>query len=290
MLTRGAAVRDSTGRAVRMAGSMTDITERKAAERQLLHDAFHDGLTGLANRALFVDRLGQILASVPRRPGAHFSVLFLDLDRFKTVNDSLGHAAGDELLIAIARRLERFLRPGDTVARLGGDEFAILLADATSASDAIRVAERVQEVLAEEFTIGGHPVFVTARIGIALSDSTEASPEAILRNADIAMYRAKASGRARFEVLDREMHSNVLRLIKLETDLRRGLERGELVMHYQPIVSLGTGRIVGFEGLETAEQVRRLRRLGCPHGQGFWFARPLDAAAAGELIASGPSW
>jgi len=249
VLTRGAAVRDRNGRAVRMAGSMTDITERKVAERQLLHDAFHDGLTGLANRALFVDRLGQILASVPRRPGTHFSVLFLDLDRFKTVNDSLGHAAGDELLVAIARRLERFVRPGDTVARLGGDEFSVLLTDAASASDAIRVAERVQEVLAEEFTIGGHPVFVTASIGIALSDSTEGSPEAILRNADIAMYRAKASGRARFEVFDREMHSSVLRLLKLETDLRRGLERGEFVMHYQPIVSLGTGRIVGFEGL-----------------------------------------
>jgi len=249
VMTRGAAVRDPSGRVLRIAGSMTDITARKVAEQQLLHDAFHDGLTGLANRALFVDRLGVAIAGLPRRRDAHFAVLFLDIDRFKTVNDSLGHAAGDELLVALARRLERFVRPGDTVARLGGDEFALLLTGAAEAGDAILVAKRVHEILAEPFTVKGHQVWVTASIGIALSVTGDPSPEGILRDADIAMYRAKAAGRARSEVFDRDMHSSVLRLLKLESDLRRGVERGEFVMHYQPIVALASGRIVGFEGL-----------------------------------------
>ncbi len=249
VMTRGAAVHDATGRAMRIAGSMTDITARKLAEQQLLHDAFHDGLTGLANRALFVDRLGVAVAGLPRRRDSHFAVLFLDLDRFKTVNDSLGHAAGDELLNTLARRLERFVRPGDTVARLGGDEFAILLTGAAEAGDAILVANRVHEILTEPFAVRGHQVWLTTSIGIALSATGDSSPEGILRDADIAMYRAKAAGRARSEVFDRDMHSSVLRLLKLESDLRRGVERGEFLMHYQPIVSLATGRIVGFEGL-----------------------------------------
>ncbi len=249
VLTRGVAIRDRHGRATRMAGSQTDITGRKRAEQQLLYDAFHDGLTGLANRALFTDRLGVVMAGRHRKSETRFAVLFLDLDRFKNINDSLGHTTGDKLLQGIAHRLELTLRPGDTVARLGGDEFAILLSQVADVADAIHVAERVQEVVSKPFLIDSHEVFVTASIGIALSGVTTEKAEDILRDADIAMYRAKAAGRARYEVFDQEMHRHAVRLLSVETDLRRALEREEFVMHYQPIVSLATGSIVGFEGL-----------------------------------------
>jgi diguanylate cyclase (GGDEF)-like protein/PAS domain S-box-containing protein len=249
ILTRGVVVRDSAGRVTRMAGSQTDITTRKRAEQQLVYDAFHDGLTGLANRALFTDRLGVVLAARRRQQEVRFAVLFLDLDRFKNINDSLGHTTGDKLLKGIARRLEKALRPGDTVARLGGDEFAILLSVATDVSDAIHVAGRIQEIVSKPFTIDAHEVFVTTSIGIALSSPATEKAEDILRDADIAMYRAKAAGRARYEVFDQEMHKHAVRLLAVETDLRRALERDDLVMHYQPIVALDTSRIVGFEGL-----------------------------------------
>ncbi len=248
VLTRGAVVRDGAGTVVRMAGSQTDITTRKRAEQQLVYDAFHDGLTGLANRALFIDRLGVVLAA-RRRRDLRYAVLFLDLDRFKNINDSLGHSTGDQLLRGIARRLEKALRPGDTVARLGGDEFAILLSAVVDVGDAIHVAERILEIVSEPFMIGAHEVFATTSIGIALSSSATEKPEDILRDADIAMYRAKAAGRARYEVFDQEMHRNAVKLLAIETDLRRALERNDFVMHYQPIVALDSGRIVGFEGL-----------------------------------------
>ncbi len=249
VLARGVAVRDDRGRAYRMAGSQTDITARKRAEHQLQHDALHDGLTGLANRVLFMDRLACALADLQRRAAPNFAVLFFDLDRFKNINDSLGHTLGDKLLVGIARRLEHFLRPGDTVARLGGDEFAILIHRVDDASGAIHVADRIQEVLCMNFSIDGHDVMVTASIGIAHSSTGYTNPEEILRDADIAMYRAKAAGKARYEVFDRDMHHSAVALLKLETELRRSANRGEFEMHYQPIVSLEHGRIVGFEGL-----------------------------------------
>jgi diguanylate cyclase (GGDEF)-like protein/PAS domain S-box-containing protein len=249
VLARGVAVRGPDGSAYRMAGSQTDITARKRAEHQLQHDALHDGLTGLANRVLFMDRLAYALADLQRRAQPHFAVLFFDLDRFKNINDSLGHTLGDKLLVGIARRLEHFLRPGDTVARLGGDEFAILIHRVDDASGAIHVADRIQEILSMNFLIDGHDVLVTASIGIAHSSTGYTNPEEILRDADIAMYRAKAQGKARYEVFDRDMHQSAVSLLKIETELRHSVHRNEFVMHYQPIVSLTHGRIVGFEGL-----------------------------------------
>ena len=249
VLARGVAVRDESRKPARMAGSQTDIMARKRAEHQLQHDALHDALTGLANRVLFMDRLSCALADLQRRAKPHFAVLFFDLDRFKNVNDSLGHTLGDKLLVGIARRLEHFLRPGDTVARLGGDEFAILLNRVEDAGGAIHVAERIQETLGKDFSVDGHEVFVTASIGIAHSVTGYQNPEEILRDSDIAMYRAKAGGKARYEVFDRDMHQSAVALLKLETELRRSVQRGDFVMHYQPIVSLAHGRIVGFEGL-----------------------------------------
>jgi diguanylate cyclase (GGDEF)-like protein/PAS domain S-box-containing protein len=249
VLTRGVVVRDASGRAVRMAGSMTDVTHRKLAEEQLLRDAFHDGLTGLANRNLFLDRLAVSLAARSRGAGEPFALLFLDLDRFKTVNDSLGHGVGDQLLVAMARRLEQLVRPGDTVARLGGDEFAILVSNVRDATAAAHVADRLQDHLAAPFEMDDQEVFVTASIGIALSADSEAGAEGMLRDADLAMYRAKAAGRGRYEVFDLELHRAVVQLLKMEIELRRAVGARDFVMHYQPIVALDSGRIVGFEAL-----------------------------------------
>jgi diguanylate cyclase (GGDEF)-like protein/PAS domain S-box-containing protein len=257
VLTRGALVRDERGRLVRLAGSMTDISARKRAEESLIYDAFHDGLTGLANRSLFLDRLGVALAGLRRNPGHRFAVLFLDLDRFKTVNDSLGHGAGDRLLVTIARRLERLTRPIDTVARLGGDEFALIASGVEDSAGAAHVAERLQQGLAEPFTVGDQEVFVTASIGIALPDDDTADAEGLLRDADLAMYRAKAAGRGCYEVFDLELHRAAVALLKLETELRRAVAAGDFVMHYQPIVALRTGRIMGFEALARWMHPRR---------------------------------
>ena len=257
MLVRGLAVRDERGRATRMAGSQTDITVRKAAEARLLHDAFHDALTDLPNRALFLDRLAQSIRRAHRRREFKFAVLFLDLDRFKLVNDSLGHAVGDELLKEVALRLRATLRPGDTVARLGGDEFAILLEDIRAVSNARTAAERIHAGLTRPITAAGHEVFTSASIGIAHSLHGYTSPDDVLRDADTAMYRAKSYGRARHELFDAELHSSVLSRLRMETDLRRALERGELRVHYQPIVNLRTNTTVGFEALARWECPKR---------------------------------
>jgi diguanylate cyclase (GGDEF)-like protein len=233
-----------------MAGSQSDVTARKLAEERLQHDAFHDPLTGLPNRALFMDRLGMAIAHAKRRLSYTFAVLFIDLDRFKNVNDSLGHSAGDELLIAVARRLESCLRPGDTVARLGGDEFTILLDEVADVDHAVQVARRLHQVMAQPFKTQGHEVFVTISLGITVGAGGDYErPEDVLRDADTAMYDAKTSGKARDAVFDREMHDRAVALLELETDLRRAVERSEFEIHYQPIVSLTTGRIDAFEAL-----------------------------------------
>jgi diguanylate cyclase (GGDEF)-like protein/PAS domain S-box-containing protein len=242
-------VREAQPGSARLIFQIQDITDRKRAEEQLLHDAFHDTLTGLPNRALFIDRLKLTLARA-KRLGAHqFAVLFLDLDRFKVINDSLGHMIGDHLLVGIARRLETCLRPGDTVARLGGDEFTILLEDIDDIKEAVAVAKRVEKELSLPFNLGGHEVFTTVSIGIAPSSTGYERPEDVLRDADTAMYRAKSLGKSRHEVFDKAMHAHAVSLLHLETDLRRALERQEFTAHYQPIVSLETGHIEGFEAL-----------------------------------------
>lgn len=239
MLSRGLAVWDSDSKATRMAGSQTDITEAKVS----------DALTGLPNRLLFMDRLGRMTERAKYVEDYRCAVLFLDLDRFKVVNDSLGHLIGDQLLIEVAKRLRACLHTADTVARLGGDEFTILLEDIKQISDATGVAERIQKELAAPFSLNGQEVFTTASIGIALSDKSYEKPEDLLRDADTAMYRAKALGKARYELFDAEMRERAVTRLSLETDLRRAVLRKEFRVHYQPIVSLLNGQICGFEAL-----------------------------------------
>ena len=242
-------LRNEEGRVTGSAGIGVDVTESRAAADKLLHDAFHDSLTGLPNRALFMDRLEHRLARQKRRPGEGFSVLFLDVDRFKVVNDSLGHVRGDELLVAIARRISACLRPGDTVARLGGDEFTILLEDVATRSDATKIADRIHDELGAPVNLQGQEVFSAVSIGIAHGAVSYTRPGEILRDADTALYRAKAQGRGRSVEFDPSMHDRAVALLQLETDLRRALERNELRLHYQPVVSLTTGRITGAEAL-----------------------------------------
>jgi len=248
ILSRGLAVLDETGEATRLAGSQTDITERKVAVERLTHDAFHDALTQLPNRALFMDRLERAMESLRRHPDSLFAVLFLDLDRFKVVNDSLGHSLGDELLIAVARRLSGMIRTSDTFARLGGDEFAMLIEGIDHETDAVRTAQRILDSLNISFDAGGHEIFTSASIGIALSSGYRRAQD-MLRDADIAMYRAKSRGKARHELFDTAMHERALKLLQFETDLRRAIDRGELRVYYQPIVSMLTGKLLGFEAL-----------------------------------------
>ena len=249
VLSRGVAIRDRSGNLQRMAGSLTDISARKRAEGQLIHDALHDNLTALPNRNLLLDRLDQAIKQLRRRPRANFAVLFIDLDRFKTINDSLGHGVGDQLLMDFAQRLSRLLRPGDTVARLGGDEFAVLLIDILSINSVTQIAHRILNLSAQKFTIDGNDIFISASIGIAMGSSVYRAPEEVLRDADIAMYRAKTSGKSRYEIFDRQMHHEVVEALRLETDLRSAVQRGEFSMFYQPIISLSEGRLVGFESL-----------------------------------------
>jgi diguanylate cyclase (GGDEF)-like protein/PAS domain S-box-containing protein len=245
----GVPFRDSGGEIIGTLGVVTDVTERKRAEKRLRQAALYDALTGLPNRLLFRERLDHAILRAKRREEYRFAVLFLDLDRFKVINDSLGHHVGDELLAMVAQRLRSCLRPEDSVARFGGDEFAILLEGIEEVSDATRVAERIQASLSAPVDLGGLEVFTSASIGIVLNSAAYERPEYLLRNADMAMYRAKAAGQARFEVFDRAMHARALSRLQMETDLRRALEREEFRVHYQPIISLETGRIMGLEAL-----------------------------------------
>jgi diguanylate cyclase (GGDEF)-like protein/PAS domain S-box-containing protein len=227
-----------------------DISRRKQMEEKLLHDAFHDALTGLPNRALFMDHV-RLAVERARRPQKRylFAVLFLDLDRFKVINDSLGHTIGDQLLIATAARIQKCLRHLDTVARFGGDEFAVLLDGIEDANDTIRVAQRLLREITTPINVDGHEVFTSVSIGIALSSTGYERPEDVVRDADTAMYRAKAAGKSRYEIFDIAMHSRAVALQRLETDLRRAVEREEFVIHYQPIMSLSDDSIQGFEAL-----------------------------------------
>jgi diguanylate cyclase (GGDEF)-like protein/PAS domain S-box-containing protein len=249
VLCRGAAVRRPDGQATRIAGSQTDVTERAAVQEQLRRAAFHDPLTGLPNRLLFLELLGQVLDRSERHPEHVFAVLFLDIDRFKVINDSLGHLIGDELLVAVSRRLEAGMREGDVIARLGGDEFTILLNDLDEPAQASAVASRVLAALRDPFSIKGREVFVSASIGIALSVGRYRQAEHIMRDADTAMYRAKALGKARYVIFDESMHALAVDRLRLESDLRRAIERGEFALHYQPIVALKSGEWTAFEAL-----------------------------------------
>jgi diguanylate cyclase (GGDEF)-like protein/PAS domain S-box-containing protein len=234
-----------------------DITERKRTEERLRHGAMLDALTGLPNRNLFMDRLSGCMARAKRRPQYRFAALFLDIDRFKVTNDALGHQAGDELLVEVGKRLGKCLRPGDSLARLGGDEFAILVDDMPDADVPSHVAARIQSALGVPFSIAGHEVFLTASIGSALNKPRYEGPEDFMRDADTAMHHAKALGKARHEVFDTGMHTRARVLAQLENDLHGAVEREELSLHYQPIVSLKTDTVVGFEALVRWERPGR---------------------------------
>jgi diguanylate cyclase (GGDEF)-like protein/PAS domain S-box-containing protein len=249
MLSRGMAVIGSDKAAIRLAGSQADITLRKEAENKLLHDAFHDSLTELPNRALFIDRLKHVIERSKRDNANIYAVIFLDLDRFKDVNDSLGHLIGDQLLVATARLLKSILRPMDTVARLGGDEFVILLEDIRDVSDVTRVAERIQRKLMQATLLPNHTIFMSASLGIVLSTTGYKRPEDILRDADTAMYRAKENGRSRYEIFDSAMREQIMFRLEIESALRQAIEKEELDAFYQPVVDVKTGRIVWFEAL-----------------------------------------
>ena len=249
-LCRGLALKGASRRRGRIAGSFTDTTEQTIAQEQLRSVGFLDPLTGLVNRGIFVEGLGRQLDEFKlHRVSNSFAVLYLDLDRFKIVNDSLGHLVGDELLIAASRRLESCLRPGDAIARLGGDEFAILLNGLGDDSQANAIALRIQHALRAPFAIGGREVFTSASIGIAFGPSSYTSPDEVMRDADTAMYHAKARGKARHEVFDADMHARVRDRLSLENDLRRAITINDFEVHYQPIVSLTSGMCVGFESL-----------------------------------------
>jgi diguanylate cyclase (GGDEF)-like protein/PAS domain S-box-containing protein len=256
VLCRGIAVKDPERQTLRAAGSLTNITDRKLAEEQLRFEALHDSLTGLANRSLLADRLTHSLARGDRDPENRFALLFIDLDEFKVINDSLGHQVGDKLLIEVARRLSACARkvdtiariPGDHVARIGGDEFVMLVEDLASPEDALRVAERIHSALSEPFSLGTHDLVARCSIGIATSDPSYSRPEEVLRDADIALYQAKQAGKSCTCLFDPQMHQRAMTRWSTETELRRAIERDEFELHYQPIVD-DVGRLAALEVL-----------------------------------------
>lgn len=240
---------DSEGRVEYIISTGIDITQRKLTEERLVHSAWHDALTDLPNRTLFMETLERSIERAKEDKGYLFAVLFLDLDRFKVINDSLGHLAGDQLLIAVARRLQKHLRSDDMVARLGGDEFAVLLDGVVDANEATEITTRIQNELAKPVKIGEHEVFTSASIGIALSSIGYDWPQDILRDADTTLYQAKAKGRARHEVFNVGMRDHAVAVWQLESELRRAIEQQDFELYYQPIVSLATGQISGVEAL-----------------------------------------
>jgi len=249
VLIRGLAVRDENGKACRIAGSLTDVTDRKDTEAKLEYDAVHDELTGLPNRAKFMRRITDGLEKTKTNGDYSFAVLFIDLDRFKTVNDNLGHQAGDELLMKFTEKLRSIVRSNDMIARLGGDEFVIFHEHVNREETAHQIAQRLLEELKKPIKIQGQLIYWSASIGIAVSSSTYHNADELLCDSDIAMYRAKLNGKARYEVFDPEMRSGAASLMQIETDLRRAFERKEFILHYQPIISLDNESIIGFEAL-----------------------------------------
>lgn len=255
--SRGIAVRDQNGSVYRMAGSLTDITNRKRIEQKLLYDALHDHLTGLLNRASLLNRLSLTIERHKRNPKELYAVLFMDLDRFKDVNDTLGHQVGDQLVVSVGRLLKKIVRPTDAVARMGGDEYVILLEDIKDIRDAIRVAERVKIGLGSAQLLPGYDKAITASIGIVLATESGPKyqqPEEILRDADIAMYRAKNYGKDRYEIYDPVMREHLLDRLSFEAELLQALEKShqkdqEFFLEYQPIVSFEDGKLLGFEAL-----------------------------------------
>jgi diguanylate cyclase (GGDEF)-like protein/PAS domain S-box-containing protein len=241
-------IHDDLGEFIGMSGTLTDITERRALQERLVVQAFHDDLTGLANRALFKDRLEHAIARRARRPGL-VGLLFLDIDRFKTINDSLGHTAGDQLLTAVADRLRAVLRPEDTIARLGGDEFAIVVEDVGSPEEALALAERIRSAFVAPFEHQDRHITITASIGVVVTSGTTRSADELLRDADVAMYRAKVSGRGSYALFERSMQVEVAARMELESDLRAAIEGEQISLAYQPIVSLESQRITGIEAL-----------------------------------------
>ena len=302
MLGRGLAIFDEEGVATRLSGSQTDITERKLAETQLEYNAFYDtALTHLPNRALFAERLDRTIARGNRQPEHTFAVLFLDIDRFKKINDSLGHLTGDRLLIEASRRFQNCLRPGDTVARFGGDEFAILLDDVSSIDDVHHVADRIHAELEAPFQLDGHEAFVTVSIGIVMGQGDKASAEELLRSADTAMYRAKGSGRGQHQMFEATMHARAVKMLEMETDLWRALERDELRLHYQPIINLNGGQIEGFEALvrwqhpsrglvSPADFIPLAEESGLIVPIGWWVLEEACRQAQGWQAEFGPLW
>ena len=249
MLCRGLAVRDEDSKPLRIAGSQTDITPNKANEEKLIYQAFHDALTGLPNRIWFMERLENALLRSKEDKNYVFALLFLDLDRFKIVNDSLGHSFGDKLLVASAERLRACLTSQDALARLGGDEFTILLENINDINDATNIADKIYQELSKPFNLDAHEVITTVSIGIAISTVGYDKSEDLLRDADMTMYRAKELGKARLEVFDPTLHNKAMARLQLEIDLRRALENNELQVYYQPIVCLNNGKIAGYEAL-----------------------------------------
>jgi diguanylate cyclase (GGDEF)-like protein len=257
VLCRALVIRGPDGVPTRMVGSLTDVHDRKELEDQLRHAALYDELTGLPNRTLFIDRLRQTMARANRRPDYQYAVLFLDLDGFKLVNDSLGHLLGDSLLSSVAERIAADLRPSDTASRFGGDEFAILLDGVVAPHNPVAVAERLQARLSRPFHIGGHEIVVTASIGIASSETGYQSADDVLRDADTAMYRAKANEKGTHATFDAGMHTRAVSRLRVEAELRHAVDAGELRLHYQPIVAIRTGTTLAFEALVRWEHPTR---------------------------------
>jgi diguanylate cyclase (GGDEF)-like protein/PAS domain S-box-containing protein len=247
--SRRRVIYDKNGVPVRIDGIIRDITQEKLAQEQLIHEALHDALTGLSNRSLLMEQVENSLQRAKRHPDYIFAILFIDLDRFKIINDSLGHQVGDRLIVSTARRLERIVRATDTIARLGGDEFVILLDEIDDINDAIRIAERISRKLRMPLNLDGREVFTSASIGIAVSSPNYHQASDLLRDADIAMYRAKAKGKSCYEVFDNEMYTQALAQLQIENNLRQALTRKEFQVYYQPIISTKTGKLAGFEAL-----------------------------------------
>jgi diguanylate cyclase (GGDEF)-like protein/PAS domain S-box-containing protein len=295
---------DGAGRILGLAGTLYDITDRKTTEDQMQHHALHDSLTGLPNRSLFMDRLNHAYQNHRRQRDAGFALLFIDLDRFKLINDSLGHLAGDELLKTVAQRLSNCLRPGDTASRLGGDEFTVLLPKVSQIQDVIQVSERILQQLSQPIMVNGNEIYPSCSIGIALSEHPEQSPEELLGNADRALYRAKDLGKGRYELFSASLHTPTLAQLELETDLRRALERQEFTLLYQPIYRLPERKLGGFEALirwnhptrgllEPSEFLAVAEETGLLGNLGWWVLRTACLQLQqwqAQYAADNPAW